>query len=93
VIDKYNYYSYVTLGRMNMALHYFCRHCGVKVGSIEQRSVYSEHLGFNQLSDEERTEMIAYQTDGNIHVKTICEDCQEALERNPDLHQYESFIQ
>jgi hypothetical protein len=36
--------------------------------------------------------MISYQPNGDIHVKTICEDCQEALTRNPELHQYEKFI-
>ena len=76
-----------------MALNYFCRHCGVQVGSINQMSVFSENLGFNHLSGHERQDMIDYQTNGDIHVKTICEDCQEALERNPDLHQYEKFIQ
>ncbi|MBD8071014.1 anti-sigma-F factor Fin family protein [Bacillus sp. PS06] len=76
-----------------MALHYFCRHCGVKVGSIDQMSLYTDSLGFHQLTDDERQDMITYESTGDIHVKTICEDCQEALERNPDLHQYERFIQ
>ncbi len=76
-----------------MALHYFCRHCGVKVGSLDRMSLYSESLGFSQLTDEERHDMISYESTGDIHVKTICEDCHEALERNPDLHQYERFIQ
>ncbi|MFS0821037.1 anti-sigma-F factor Fin family protein [Bacillus sp. 1P02SD] len=76
-----------------MALHYHCRHCGVKVGSIDSLSLHSESLGFHQLTDQERQEMISYQSNGDIHVKTICEDCQEALQRNPDFHQYESFIQ
>lgn len=76
-----------------MALHYNCRHCGVKVGSLDSVSLYSESLGFHQLSNEEREDMISYEQNGDIHVKTICEDCQEALDKNPDLHQYESFIQ
>jgi hypothetical protein len=76
-----------------MALHYHCRHCGVKVGSIDSISVSSEELGFHQLSNDERQEMITYQDNGDMHIKTICEDCQDALNRNPDLHQYESFIQ
>ncbi|MDF0727830.1 anti-sigma-F factor Fin family protein [Cytobacillus sp. S13-E01] len=76
-----------------MSLHYFCRHCGTKVGTLDKMSIHSEELGFHQLNDEERQEMISYQTSGDIHIKTICEDCQEALERNPELHQYESFIQ
>jgi isocitrate dehydrogenase len=76
-----------------MALHYNCRHCGIKVGTIESASVFSEQLGFHHLSQEERQEMISYETNGDIHVKTICEDCQEALERNPEYHQLHRFIQ
>jgi len=76
-----------------MALHYHCRHCGVKVGSIDNISVTSEQLGFDHLNNEERQEMITYQQNGDIHIKIICEDCQDALNRNPDLHQYERFIQ
>jgi hypothetical protein len=37
--------------------------------------------------------MIDYLPNGDIYVKTICEDCQEALDRNPDFHQCEKFIQ
>jgi hypothetical protein len=76
-----------------MALHYHCRHCGVNVGSIDNISVSSEQLGFDHLTNDERQEMITYQQNGDILIKTICEDCQDALNRNPDLHQYESFIQ
>ncbi|WP_078378387.1 anti-sigma-F factor Fin family protein [Sutcliffiella halmapala] len=76
-----------------MAIHYNCRHCGHKVGTIDAKSVFTEQLGFHQLTDIERQEMITYQQDGDIHVKTICEDCQEALDRNPSWHETESFIQ
>jgi hypothetical protein len=78
---------------MTMAIHYTCRHCGYKVGKIDAASVYTEQLGFHQLSDMERQEMIAYQQNGDVHVKTICEDCQEALDRNPSWHEQEQFIQ
>ncbi|WP_339149921.1 MULTISPECIES: anti-sigma-F factor Fin family protein [unclassified Sutcliffiella] len=76
-----------------MAIHYHCRHCGYKVGTIDSKSVFTEELGFHQLSDTERHEMITYQQNGDVHVKTICEDCQEALDRNPDWHDQERFIQ
>ncbi|WP_027410135.1 anti-sigma-F factor Fin family protein [Anoxybacteroides tepidamans] len=76
-----------------MPLHYYCRHCGVKVGTINRVPLYSEQLGFHHLTEEERLDMISYLPNGEIHVKTICEDCHEALERNPELYQYEKFIQ
>jgi hypothetical protein len=78
-----------------MSIHYYCRHCGVKVGSIDRVSVQSDELGFNKLNDEERVDMIAYQQNGDIEVKAICEDCFEALDRNPHYHEREhhTFIQ
>ncbi|QFT87126.1 hypothetical protein FIU87_00340 [Bacillus sp. THAF10] len=76
-----------------MAIHYHCRHCGYKIGKIDAASVYTADLGFHQLSDTDRQEMISYQQNGDVHVKTICEDCQEALERNPSWHEQEQFIQ
>lgn len=76
-----------------MALHYYCRHCGVKVGSLENQSLSSQQLGFDSLTNDERQDMITYQQNGDMHVKTICEDCQDALHRNPDLHQVDNLIQ
>lgn len=81
------------LGRIKMAIHYHCRHCGVNVGTIDRASVNSESLGFDHLTTDDRKEMITYQSNGDMTIKTICEDCQEALERNPDYHEYEQFIQ
>lgn len=75
-----------------MAIHYHCRHCGTKLGSIEQTSIHSETLGLHKLTDQERQEMVSYEPTGDIHIKAICEDCQETLERNPDYHQYDFLI-
>jgi hypothetical protein len=75
-----------------VAIHYHCRHCGTNLGSIEQSSIHSEALGLHKLTDQERQEMVAYDVSGNIHITAICEDCQEALERNPDYHQYDFLI-
>jgi Protein of unknown function (DUF2757) len=75
-----------------MAIHYHCRHCGTKLGSIEQTSVHSETLGLHKLTDQERLDMVTYDASGEIYIKAICEDCQEALERNPEYHQYDFLI-
>ncbi|RJS55245.1 peptide ABC transporter permease [Bacillus subtilis] len=76
-----------------MALHYYCRHCGVKVGSLESSMVSTDSLGFQHLTNEERNDMISYKENGDVQVLTICEDCQEALDRNPNYHEYHTFIQ
>ncbi|MTH55250.1 DUF2757 family protein [Bacillus mangrovi] len=76
-----------------MGYHYYCRHCGTKVGTLDQESIRSGDLGFHHLTSEERQEMIRYAANGDIEVVTICEDCQEALDRNPAFHQVDKFIQ
>ncbi|MFD0051768.1 anti-sigma-F factor Fin [Actinomycetes bacterium NPDC127524] len=75
-----------------MALHYNCRHCGMKLGSIHQQVLDIEQLGFDKLNDEERQEMIVYDSSGDIYVKSICADCQESLQKNPGLHQNDYII-
>lgn len=75
-----------------MALKYQCRHCGVQIGTIDSMSVDSEQLGLSTLTDEERMEMVTYDSNGDIQVKAICEDCHESLERNPDYYQNDYLI-
>ncbi|CAH0347582.1 anti-sigma-F factor Fin family protein [Bacillus sp. CECT 9360] len=75
-----------------MALHYHCRHCGTKIGTLQKQTLNTEQLGFNHLNNEDRQDMIVYDSAGDIHVKAICEDCHESLQRNPDLHQNDYII-
>ncbi|WP_077614565.1 anti-sigma-F factor Fin family protein [Caenibacillus caldisaponilyticus] len=76
-----------------MDVYYHCRHCGKQVGHIRNDVFRTDQLGFDKLDPKERTELIHYDENGHINVSTICEDCQEALERNPDFHQFDTFIQ
>lgn len=75
-----------------MALHYYCRHCHASLGTIQEQAVDSVQLGFAQLNDQERKEMIVYASSGDIHVNAICEDCHESLQKNPDLHENDYII-
>ncbi|OEH92634.1 anti-sigma-F factor Fin family protein [Bacillus solimangrovi] len=75
-----------------MAVLYFCRHCGYKIGEINEQNVSLERLGFHQLSDSERQEMVTHSENGDIKVKSICEHCEATLNQNPDYHQLKSFI-
>lgn len=74
-----------------MPIHYYCRHCQKHMASI-QSVVDEKQLGFEQLSDEDRQEMIEQDSDGHVHVRTICEDCEQTLEEHPDYHERESFL-
>ncbi|NEU32546.1 anti-sigma-F factor Fin family protein [bacterium LRH843] len=75
-----------------MAIHYKCRHCYTSLGAIDQQ-VGFESLGFNHLTSLERADMLTYDTNGDIHVDVICEDCHESLTRNPDFYELDKIIQ
>jgi hypothetical protein len=64
----------------------------MEMGTIENAFLESDKLGLNQLTDEERLDMISYDESGNVHVKAICEDCYESLLRNPDFYQNDYLI-
>ena len=75
-----------------MALHYRCRHCGTKLGTLEAHTLTADQLGFTHLTDEERQEMIVYDSEGDMHVKAICDDCYETLQNNPEFYENDYII-
>lgn len=75
-----------------MAIHYYCRHCQKNIGKLSRWEADLDQLGLNNLSAEERNEMVDYDSLGNLHVKVICEDCENILRENPDYHENESFL-
>ncbi|OCA80677.1 hypothetical protein A8F94_23355 [Bacillus sp. FJAT-27225] len=75
-----------------MAIHYKCRHCGTELGSLDMVTADTIKLGLFALNRQERTQMVSYNEDGDVEIKSICEDCQESFERNPELHQYDYLI-
>ncbi|UVI30360.1 anti-sigma-F factor Fin family protein [Paenibacillus spongiae] len=68
-----------------MAVNYICRHCKTTIGSIENAHVSELQLGFHFLTPDERSDIIAYNPNGDVTVKVICDYCREALEANPEL--------
>ncbi|GGD99528.1 anti-sigma-F factor Fin family protein [Paenibacillus nasutitermitis] len=68
-----------------MAVHYVCRHCKSAIGSIHNHLVSETQLGFHFLTTEERSDIIAYNPNGDIMVKVVCDYCREAIENNPEL--------
>lgn len=80
-------------GIKSMSLYYTCRHCNSCLAMIPKQEVHIEKLGFQSLTAEEHQELIMYDPLGNIHVRIICEDCEEALASNPSLHGVDYIIQ
>lgn len=75
-----------------MAIYYKCRHCQTSLGAIDKQ-VSSDKLGFDQLTSSERAEMVTHDGNGDLHVEVICEDCHEALMKNPQFYEIDQIIQ
>ncbi|QAY67458.1 anti-sigma-F factor Fin family protein [Paenibacillus protaetiae] len=68
-----------------MAVNYVCRHCRTPIGTIDGSGITEQRLGFHFLTPEERSDIIAYDLNGNVTVKVVCDYCREALDANPEL--------
>lgn len=68
-----------------MAIRYVCRYCNYPLGTIDQTTAEDERLGFHTLSEEERRQILHIQENGEVQANVICEHCQEAIQRYPEL--------
>lgn len=73
-----------------MRIEYMCKYCNHMVGELNKpewgESEAEQHLGLNRLDPVERTEAIAYNGNHEVmYVQTVCDYCQSAVERNPEL--------
>ncbi|MGN1401641.1 MAG: anti-sigma-F factor Fin [Bacillus sp. (in: firmicutes)] len=75
-----------------MNINYTCRHCRRCIGILPGTDVEWKRLGIEQLSDAEKDDMVAFIA-GDIHVKIICNHCEDAYDANPLLHEMDFIIQ
>jgi hypothetical protein len=76
-----------------MIVNYICRHCQMQLGQLEGDSINEFQLGFHFLTPRERRDIIAYNLDGAVTVKIVCEYCKQALDHYPELILQESPLQ
>ncbi|WP_082676644.1 anti-sigma-F factor Fin [Shouchella shacheensis] len=75
-----------------MSIYYTCSHCNAHMGTLEEK-ISETKLGFAQLDPMMQRELLTYKENGDIHVKTICEECHQAFLQNPDLYERGNVIQ
>ncbi len=68
-----------------MAVNYVCRHCHMPLGSIDSAEVPEYRFGFQFLTAEERKRIIAYNSNGDVTVRVICDYCSQTLDAHPEL--------
>jgi len=76
-----------------LAITYTCKHCNGTIATIDEKVVDTTMLGWDQLTPKEQEAMITYETDGNITVYAICENCESTLKQHPEYHELDHFIQ
>jgi hypothetical protein len=67
-----------------MFMKYICRYCQTGIGTVDGKGLTESQLGFDQLTVEERTDIITSDNDGNCQVRVICESCQQILYQFPE---------
>lgn len=69
-----------------MTIRYVCRHCKQHLGEINHTSIDDARLGFQDLTHEERAQILAYhEAEDHWTAQVICEHCHEAVQRDPEL--------
>ncbi len=68
-----------------MIVNYICRHCRTQLGQLQGESLSEYRLGFHFLTPDERKDIIAYNLDGAVTVKVVCDYCKQALDQYPEL--------
>lgn len=74
-----------------VAIIYICRHCHFLIGRLEEQGLSEIQLGFNQLTPEEREDIITNDAEGNRIVRITCESCQEVVDSDPERLLYPSL--
>ena len=76
-----------------MSIVYKCRHCGHIIGRLDQQVVTTSMLGWDNLSPKDKERMIQYKENGDVHIQSICENCEDSLRQHPVYYELEYFIQ
>jgi hypothetical protein len=68
---------------------YVCKHCDHLIGELNRPDwTYAEveqFCGLNHLTPSERFESVSYPVSGVMRVRSVCDDCQRAVEANPEI--------
>ncbi|PAE06249.1 hypothetical protein CHI12_17435 [Terribacillus saccharophilus] len=84
--------SILSPGGVTMAIVYRCRHCKTQLAELDEYKVDIKALGWDRLSAADYQEMVQIDS-GHIVCQVACEDCENALQRNPHYHELDYFMQ
>jgi hypothetical protein len=71
---------------------YECRHCKEEIGKLEETVIDTSLLGLDELTREEKEEMMEYGVNGDLKIYAICDACEDTLRSHPHYHEFDYFI-
>lgn len=75
-----------------MAVHYKCSYCQKAMATLEEPYTFDD-LGISNLHESDQEDIVRLTNKGDVHIASICEDCHEAFQLNPLLHETQQVIQ
>lgn len=76
-----------------MAIRYTCRHCETEIGTLPFESAKETVLLLHKMNEAEAEHFLAYEKDGELTVRCICEQCEQSLQRFPDYYALNKWLQ
>ncbi len=75
-----------------MGIKYQCKHCGTDIGEIGFEHFETVQTGLQKFTKEEQESSVSHE-EGNMQIQVVCDECQQALESNPQFYEYGHYIQ
>lgn len=75
-------------------IHYHCRHCKIEIGTLPMICRGEILPTITKLEAQCEDEcFLTYEEDGTLTVHTICECCEETLQKSPHYYTLEKWLQ
>lgn len=74
-------------------IRYSCSHCSTEIGSIPFESAKETISQMNGWSEKEKQSFLSVDRDGSLHIKCICEHCEQSLKQFPERYVLQNWLQ
>ncbi|WP_228548410.1 anti-sigma-F factor Fin [Sporosarcina obsidiansis] len=76
-----------------MVIRYSCNHCDTEIGSIPFEAAKETIRKIETLDEGEKRSFLSVDHDGGLHIRCICEHCEQSLKEFPDYYTLKKWLQ
>lgn len=74
-------------------IRYSCNHCHTEIGSIPFEAARETLSQMEKWNAKEKQSFLSVEHDGSLHIRCICEHCEQSLETYPDYYVLKKWLQ